>query len=158
MINETTFQIQLLPYTYKKYGFWILILGLPIVAAIVYLFKSTGLITDSRSFFDEWNDTLVYYPIIIGMALLVFSEEKQEDEMVQSLRYKAFVSGVFFLVIALLFLPVFSIIVDSVRGRSLGMPDVGGMLGTLFLLLLYTYISFKYNLYRTRKALETDEE
>lgn len=158
MINETTFQIQLLPYTYKKYGFWILILGLPIVAAIVYLFKSTGMIIDSRSFFDEWNDTLVYYPIIIGMALLVFSEEKQEDEMVQSLRYKAFVSGVFFLVIALLFLPVFSIIVDSVRGRSLGMPDVGGMLGTLFLLLLYTYISFKYNLYRTRKALETDEE
>ncbi|MER2999403.1 hypothetical protein [Pontibacter populi] len=158
MINETTFQLQLLPYTYKKYGFWILILGLPIVAAIVYLFKSTGLITDSRSFFDEWNDTLVYYPIIIGMALLVFSEEKQEDEMVQSLRYKAFVSGVFFLVIALLFLPVFSIIVDSVRGRSLGMPDAGGMLGALFLLLIYTYASFKYNLYRTRKALETDEE
>ncbi len=158
MTNDTTFQIQLLPYTYKKYGFWVLILGLPIVAAIVYLFKSTGMLTDSRSFFNEWNDAMVYYPIIIGMALLVFSEEKQEDEMVQNLRYKAFVSGVFFLVIALLFLPVISIIVASVRGREIGMPDAGGMLGALFILLIYTYISFRYNLYRTRKSLETDEE
>jgi hypothetical protein len=158
MINETTLQVQLLPYAYKKYGFWILILGLPIVAAIVYLFKSTGVITDSRSFFDEWNDTLVYYPIIIGMALLIFSKEKQEDEMVQNLRYKAFVSGVFFLVIALLLLPVFSSIVALLEGNSIVMPDVGGMLGALFMLLFYTYLSFKYNLHRIRRALETDEE
>ncbi|WP_162428505.1 hypothetical protein [Pontibacter pudoricolor] len=158
MIEEGAYHTQLLPYRYKKYGYWILILGLPIVAAIVYLFKSTGVIADSRSFFDEWNDTLVYYPLIIGMALLVFSKEKQEDEMVQSLRYKAFVSGVFFLVIALLFLPVFSIIVGFAEGKSIEMPDVGGMLGALFLLLIYTYLSFKYNLHRTRRALETDEE
>jgi uncharacterized membrane protein len=158
MLKENTYHIQLLPYRYKKLGYWTLILGLPIVAGIAYLLVVTGVITDSRSFFNEWNSAMVYYPIIIGLALLIFSQEKQEDEMVQSLRYKAFVSGVFFLVIALLFLPVFSIIVASVRGTNIGMPDAGGMLGALFLLLIYTYASFKYNLYRTRKALETDEE
>ncbi|MEJ8803626.1 hypothetical protein [Pontibacter sp. H249] len=157
-MKESIFSVTLLPCKYKYAGKWVLIAGLPVVAAIVYLFKSTGVITDSRSFFDEWNDALVYYPIIIGMALLVFSEEKQEDEMVQNLRYKAFVSGVFFLIMAILWLPVFGSIMALIRGKSIGMPDAGGMLGALFLLLLYTYLSFKYNLYRTRKALEADEE
>ena len=78
--------------------------------------------------------------------------------MVQSLRYKAFMSGVFFLVIALLFLPFYSNLMAIIRDRAIVMPNVGGMLGTLMLLLVYIYSSFKYNLYRTRKALETDEE
>lgn len=158
MKNERLYSIQLLPYKYKKYGFWTLIGGLPIVAAAIYLLVSTGIITDSEPFFDEWNNALVYYPVIVGLALLVFSEEKQEDEMVQNLRYKAFVSGVFFLIMAILWLPLFSIVVATIRGRSIGMPDSGGMFGALFLLLIYTYASFKYNLHRTRKALETDEE
>ncbi|NDK56789.1 hypothetical protein [Pontibacter fetidus] len=158
MTEESAYPIQLLPYRYKKYGVWVLIAGLPVVGALVYMLVKTGVVSDTRSFFDAWNETMVYYPIITGMALLVFSKEKQEDEMVQHLRYKAFVSGVFFLVMAILWLPVFSIIVAAVSGNSVKTPDVGGMLGALLLLLLYTYISFKYNLHRTRKALDTDEE
>ncbi|WP_299825865.1 hypothetical protein [uncultured Pontibacter sp.] len=157
-MEDQLYHVRLLPYKYKQTGKWVLIAGLPVVAGIVYLLKTTGLITNSISFFDKWNDAMVYYPIIIGMALLVFSEEKQEDEMVQNLRYKAFVSGVFFLIMAILWLPVFGSIMALIRGKSIGMPDAGGMLGALFLLLLYTYLSFKYNLYRTRKALEADEE
>ncbi|WP_276498764.1 hypothetical protein [Pontibacter litorisediminis] len=135
-----------------------LVAGIPVAAAISYLLVATGVVTDSRTFFDAWTYPMIYFPIILGLALLVFSEEHQEDEMVQSLRYKAFVSGVFFLVMALLWLPFFSIVLALVRGRSIGMPDAGGMLGALFLLLVYICISFKYNLYYTRKAPEADEE
>ncbi|WP_165838212.1 hypothetical protein [Pontibacter arcticus] len=97
-------------------------------------------------------------PAYYRAALLNFSEEKEEDEMVQSLRYKAFVSGVFFLVIGLLLLPFYSNVYTYLMSQSIKMPDVGGMLGALLLLLAYIYGSFKYNLHVVRKKLETDEE
>lgn len=151
-------QIRLLPARYKKVGLWILVAGLPVVAGIIKALLATGIITDARSFFEEWNYPLVYYPIIIGLAILNFSEEKYEDEMVQNLRYKSFVSGVCFLVVGLLMLPFYSNLYNLLVSRSIKMSDVGGMLGALTLLLVYIYASFKYNLYHTRKALETDEE
>ena len=157
-MKENFMQISLLSYKYKKIGVWVLLAGLPLVAAIVAALLAAGIITDSRAFFHEWTYPLVYYPIIIGLALLNFSEEKHEDEMVQSLRYRSFVSGVFFLVIALLCLPFYSNIYTLLESKSIKMPDVGGMLGTLTLLLVYIYGSFKYNLYNMRKTLEADEE
>lgn len=157
-MEESMFQIRLLPNKYKKIGIWILVAGLPVAAGIIFVLVKTGVISEPKSFFDDWNYPLVYYPIIIGLAILNFSEEKQEDEMVQYMRYKAFVSGVYFLVIALLLLPFYSNIYTLLVNKSMGMPDVGGMFGALSLLLVYIYISFKYNLNHTRKALEADEE
>ncbi|MBC5776000.1 hypothetical protein H8S95_18130 [Pontibacter sp. KCTC 32443] len=157
-MKDNILQIRLLPNKYKKAGIWVLIAGLPVAAAIVFVLISTGIIPDSKAFFSEWNYPIVYYPIIIGLVLLNFSEEKQEDEMVQNLRYKSFMSGVYFLAIGLLFLPFYSNIYTLLMSKSIKMPDVGGMLGALTLLLVYTYASFKYNLHITRKALETDEE
>ncbi|MEJ8758626.1 hypothetical protein WG947_16545 [Pontibacter sp. H259] len=157
-MKEGILQIKLLPAKYKKLGLWILIAGLPVIANMIAVLVATGIITNSRSFFEEWSYPLVYYPIIIGLAILNFSEEKQEDEMVQTLRYKSFVSGVWFLVIGLLLLPFYSNLYTLLMSQSVKMPDVGGMLGALTLLLVYIYVSFKYNLHHTRRALETDEE
>jgi hypothetical protein len=157
-MKENFMQISLLPYKYKKIGVWVLLAGVPVIAAVLIALFSAGIITERKAFFDEWTYPLVYYPIIIGLAFLNFSEEKQEDEMVQNLRYRSFVSGVFFLVIALLCLPFYSNIYTLLKSKSIKMPDVGGMLGTLMLLLVYIYGSFKYNLHNMRKALEADEE
>jgi hypothetical protein len=157
-MKESMLQIRLLPNRYKKIGIWVLIAGLPVAAGIISVLTATGIIVDSKSFFDEWNQAIVYYPVIIGLAFLNFSEEKLEDEMVQHLRCKAFVSGVYFLVIALLLLPFYSNMYTLLVNESIKMPDVGGMLGALTLLLVYIYASFKYNLYHTRKTLEADEE
>ena len=152
------FQVTLLPNRYKKYGIATLVAGVPLTMGLSFILLELGVITNARAFFESWSPALVYYPIIVGLALLNFSEEKQEDEMVQSLRYKAFMSGVFYLVVAFLWLPFYSNIFTFLRDSSMGMPDIGGMLGALMLLLIYTYASFKYNLYRARKALEADEE
>jgi hypothetical protein len=157
-MKESIFQIRLLPNKYKKIGIWMLVAGLPVAAGIISVLLKTGVIAEPKSFFEEWNYPLVYYPIIIGLAFLAFSEEKQEDEMVQQLRYKAFMSGVYFLVMGLLLLPFYSNLYTLLVNGSMKMPDVGGMLGALTLLLAYICISFKYNLHHTRKALEADEE
>jgi hypothetical protein len=157
-MKEILPQVKLLPNRYKRFAFWIMLGGLPLLGVLSILLLQTGLITDEQAFFKEWNYPMVYYPIIIGMALLVFSEEKEEDEMVQSLRYKAFVSGVYYLVIGLVMLPFYFNLYTLFVRQSIRMPDVGGMLGALILLLVYIYGSFRYNLYQTRKALETDAE
>ena len=157
-MKQDIIQIKLLPYKYKKAGYWVLLLALPLSFCIGVLLLKSGVVQNERLFFDEWNDLLVYYPIIIGLTFLNFSEERQEDEMVQNLRYKSFMSGVFLLVMGLLWLPFYSNIMHVLRSENLSMPDGGGMLGALMLLLIYTYASFRYNLYRTRKALEADEE
>ena len=151
-------QMKLLPYRYKRYGLWVLIAGIPALTLLTFALISLGLIPRNDAFFDEWSKPIVYYPIIIGLALLNFSEEKEEDEMVQHLRYQAFMLGVLFLIVGLLMLPLFTNVVRLLEGKAAGMPDVGGMLGALSLLLFYTYIYLRIRLHQVRKALETDEE
>ena len=150
--------MKLLPYRYKRYGLWVLIAGIPALTLLTFALISLGLIPRNDAFFDEWSKPIVYYPIIIGLALLNFSEEKEEDEMVQHLRYQAFMLGVLFLIVGLLMLPLFTNVVRLLEGKAAGMPDVGGMLGALSLLLFYTYIYLRIRLHQVRKALETDEE
>lgn len=157
-MKEILPQVKLLPNRFKRYGLWVLIAGMPALTLLTFALLSIGLIPRSDAFFDEWSHPIVYYPIIIGLALLNFSEEREEDEMVQHLRYQAFMLGVFYLIVGLLMLPLFTNIIRLLEGRAIGMPDVNGMLGTLALLLTYTYISFRYKLHQTRKALEADEE
>lgn len=151
-------QVKLLPYRYKRYGLWVLMAGIPTLTLLTFALISIELIPRSDAFFDEWSHPIVYYPIIIGLALLNFSEEKEEDEMVQHVRYQAFMTGVFYLIVGLLMLPLFTNVVRLLEGKTSGMPDVGGMWGALALLLFYTYASFKYKLHQIRKALEADEE
>ncbi|PKV62584.1 hypothetical protein [Pontibacter ramchanderi] len=151
-------QMKLLPYRYKRHGLWVLIIGIPFMTLITFALITVGLIPKSDAFFDEWSKPIIYYPIIIGLALLNFSEEREEDEMVQHLRYQSFMLGVFYLIVGLLMLPLFTNVVRLLEGRAVGMPDVGGMWGALVLLLFYTYASFRYKLHQIRKALETDAE
>ncbi|GHA67117.1 hypothetical protein [Pontibacter akesuensis] len=157
-MKQGLIDIKMLPYRYRKIGFWMLLSALPVALALVGLLLATGSIADPRAFFSEWNYSIVYYPLIVALALLVFSEERQEDEMVQSLRYKSLVSGVYFLVVALLLLPFYANIYTLIMGKNSIMPDVGGMLGTLLLLLAYIYGSFRYNLHYMRKKLTADAE
>lgn len=157
-MKQGVIEIRLLPHRYKKAGYWVLIAGLPVALGITAILVVSDILPGSRAFFDEWNYPIVYYPCVIGLSLLNFSEEKQEDEMVQNLRYKSFMSGVCFLVIALLSLPFIYNIDAFVTGESAKMPNVGGMLGAPMLLLVYIYSSFKYNLHYMRKKLELDEE
>ncbi|MDX5417843.1 MAG: hypothetical protein LPK09_01410 [Hymenobacteraceae bacterium] len=157
-MKELLPQVKLLPHRYKRYGVLVLLAGIPLMMLLSVAILELGIVTEKKSFFDEWSYPMVYYPIIIGLALLNFSEEKQEDEMVQHLRHQAFMTGVFYLIVGLLMLPVFTNALELVRGREFGMPDVGGMLGALTLLLFYTYSYFRIKLHQVRKELEADEE
>lgn len=157
-MKELLPHIKLLPYRYKRYGLWVLVIGIPAVVLLTFGFIGIGLLSGNDAFFEEWSYPLIHYPIVVGLALLNFSEEKKEDEMVQHIRYQAFMTGVFYLIIALLLLPFFTNVYGLLRGKELSVPDVGGMFGATVMLLVYTYLFFKINLYRTRKALETDAE
>jgi hypothetical protein len=157
-MKEVLPQVKLLPYKYKRYGLWVLIIGIPAMVLLSMTLIGLGIVTDTKNFFAELSKPIIYYPIIIGLGLLNFSEEKEEDEMVQYVRYQAFMTGVLYLIVGLLMLPLFTNIVRLLEGRAIGMPDVGGMWGALALLLFYTYGYFRVRLHQIRKELEADAE
>lgn len=148
----------LLPYFYKKLGYGLLVLALPLGLGAFTIFKSFYPTEDADTSFQEWGISILHYPFSIALGLIIFSREKQEDEMVKNIRYKSFVKGVYYLLIAILLLPVLSNISNLILGREVRMPDLGGMLAVVNLLLFYIYASFKYNLYALNKKLEMHEE
>ncbi|WP_125047758.1 hypothetical protein [Pontibacter arcticus] len=64
-------EIKLLPYSYKKIGYWLLALAIPVMFGIglfiLALDASFNLIADETAFWGEWNYPLVYYPLIIAL-------------------------------------------------------------------------------------------
>lgn len=144
--------ITLLPNTYKKFGYIVLILVLPFSFGLVYLIKAVYGSTAYQNFFNEWFLFTVHYMIAIGLSLVVFSKEKQEDEMIHSLRFKSFVYGTYIFVVACLFFPVLSNLGNLLKGESLALKELGGAgIGALNMLLLCVLMVFRLRIYLEKK-------
>ena len=82
-MNKTSY---LLPHSFQRIG-WALLISLPVLLGLVLLtFNGLELIPQSYSQFG----TLVLYIVAALSALFVgLSEEKQEDEFIQTLRMRS---------------------------------------------------------------------
>ena len=134
----------LLPHGYRRNGFMLIALGLPVI-----LLMMTTLVINKESdvvmsYWKEWSGYLLHIPISLGLFWILFAAEQQEDEMFLSMRLKATFHGIRFAFIAVLFLPVISLISFWVFGNELKTIDVGGNLAVVSLLLLYANISYWY--------------
>ncbi len=141
----------LLAHRYRRLGLWICILAIP--AGL--LIKSLLLITlnlDSH-YWDEWGLYTMHLPLSLGLYLILFSEERQEDEFYLSLRLHAVARGVIMIVTAEALLPVFANLSNLVVRREaiLILPDVGGNMAVCTLLLFYANLAYAYNKHRTAK-------
>jgi hypothetical protein len=85
----------------------------------------------------------------VGLFFLLFSREKEEDEMYMALRFKAMMHGIRFTFVAILFFPAWVWASTLWSGHPYHFPEVGGNLAVVTLLLFYanaTYGYFKYQL------------
>lgn len=85
---------------------------------------------------------LFHFFWMFAWAILVFSKEKQEDELISQLRMKAFMSGVYFLLSGFLLM----FLISWGRKDSFGRFDMPSV-AMVDLLLFYIWASFRVLLY-----------
>lgn len=144
----------LLPTQFRKYGFLLILGGIPSILAFMSIIVLRQSDEFAQNYWNHWGGFLLHIPISMGLFWIFFAAEADEDEMYLSLRLKAAFHGIRFIFIALLMLPVFSILRTAIMGTEFRFPEIGGNLAVVTLLLVYantTYWWFK-------KQAKADEE
>ena len=133
----------LLHHRYRRVGMWICLLAIP---AVVVLNRVLRLVFNLGSeYWIEWGLYMMHLPLSLGLYLILFSEEKQEDEFYLSLRLRAVARGVVMVVTATALLPVIASIRSLFLGGEAMLPDVGGNMAVCTVLLIYANAAYFYN-------------
>ena len=103
------FDSLLLPYRYKKTGWWILIVSLVMITAVLFIMEHTKadvLGADRYSFIRTYVTVcriMAVFPYI-GLMMICLTKEQQEDEFIRHIRVRILVYFVILYVIAQFFL------------------------------------------------------
>lgn len=136
----------LLAHRYRRLGVWICILTFP---AVLPLNSVLLLAFDlDTAYWDEWGLYMIHVPLSLGLYLILFSREKQEDELYLNLRLRSLAYGVYSTVVAVALLPVFASLSSLVAGRGIVLPDLGGNMAVCTLLLIVANLAYFYNKFR----------
>ena len=145
-MNKTSY---LLPHSFQRIG-WALLISLPVLLGLMlWTFNGLKLIPQSFSQFG----TLVLYIVAALSALFVgLSEEKQEDEFIQTLRLRSVANTAWlcFILTIVLFLVVDIFEAFRLPGRTNLWYDYQRFSNILFAFFLYIVI-FRFRLYKYRK-------
>jgi hypothetical protein len=138
----------LLAHRYRRVGVGVCILGIPMVlllnSALLLVFNL------DPAYWDEWGLYMMHAPVSLGLYLILFSQEKQEDELYLNLRLRSLAYGVHAIIVTVALLPVFASLSSLVRGGGIILPDVGGNMAVCTLLLIVA--NFAYYLNKQRIA------
>ncbi len=139
----------LLPNRFKKLG-WGLLVAVPVVFVVSLGAFWLDLIPQM---FSRYMTMLLYMMLFIGMFILVLSEEKEEDEMIRSIRCRA-VSLSAFITFALYI--VMSLVVAFVHGfRSLdctGIYKIHEMISNIMTPFLIYLAIFRISIWKMRNG------
>ena len=144
----------LLPNSYYRYGLILLITGIPLVIVLMTVVVFSADEPEFKTYWDQWGGYLLHIPLSIGLFWMLFARETDEDEMYMLLRLKATFHGIRFIFIAILFLPGLSMVWGWYKDLPYKMPDIGGNLAVVTLLLAYAYGSYWW----MKRKLAQDEE
>lgn len=145
----------LLPHSFQRIG-WALLIACPILFGIeLLLFNGLKLIPQSYSQFG----TLAIYLAAAFAALFVgLSEEKQEDEFIQSIRLRSIAQTAF---VCFVLMILSAIIVDTLvafRVQNMGVFFSFYQLFNSIIFAFFVYIViFRYRLYKYRKEASHEE-
>ena len=133
----------LLPHRYRIIGMLVCFLSVPGVSLIFFLVRK--IFGVSMAFWSEWGLYLIHVPLSLGLYLILFSEEKNEDEFYLSLRLRSIARGVIVTVSAMALLPFYANLPALIVERNITLPDVGGNMAVCTLLLVYANVAYAYN-------------
>ena len=151
-MNKTSY---LLPHSFQRIG-WALLISLPVLLGLMlWIFNGLKLIPQNYSQFG----TLVLYIVAALSALFVcLSEEKQEDEFIQTLRMRSVSNTAW---ICFILMIVSAVVVDVFQAFRIQGGD--GVLysyrlfnSLIFAFFLYIII-FRFRLYKYRKEADHEE-
>jgi len=132
----------LLAPKYRKVGKLVCIFGWLVIVPFTVGILALGI---DIELLDEFGLFIIHLPLSLGLYLILFSKEKNEDEFYLSLRLKSISRGVVILIIAIAMLPLLSNIFNLIVGENIALPDVGGNLAFFTLLLIYSNLVYWYN-------------
>lgn len=138
----------LLAHRYRRVGMGVCILGIPVILLINRMFLSV--FNFDPTYWDEWGLYMMHIPLSLGLYLILFSREKQEDELYLNLRLRSLAYGVHAIIVTVALLPVLASLSNLFRGGGIILPDVGGNMAVCTLLLIVA--NFAYYLNKQRIA------
>ena len=97
------------------------------------------------TYWDEWGLYMMHVPLSIGLYLILFSKERDEDEFFLNLRLRSIARGVVMIVTAMVLLPFYSNVFRLFTNADVALPDVGGNMAVCTLLLAYANAAYFYN-------------
>ena len=133
----------LLDRHYRRLGKVVLVLTIP--AVLLFHWLAVHTVGANSAYWDEWGLYLIHTSLSLGLYLILFSKEKNEDEFYLSLRLRSIARGVIMVFSAVALLPFFFNLVGLVIGRSFALPNVGGNMAVCTLLLFYANMAYLYN-------------
>ena len=145
----------LLPHSFQRIG-WALLIACPILFGIeLLLFNGLKLIPQSYSQFG----TLAIYLAAAFAALFVgLSEEKQEDEFIQSIRLRSIAQTAF---VCFVLMILSAIIVDTLVAFRVQNRDVFFSFYQLFNSLIFAFfvyiVIFRFRLFKYNKEASNEE-
>ena len=145
----------LLPHSFQRIG-WALLIACPILFGIILLlFNGLELLPQSYSRFGA----LILYLTASFAALFVgLSEEKQEDEFIQSIRLRSIAQTAYvcFVLMILSAILVDTLVAFRVHGRS-GFFSFYQLVSNIIFAFFVYIIIFRYRLYKYRKEASYEE-
>lgn len=151
-MNKTSY---LLPHPFQRIG-WALLITLPILLGLIlWVFNGLELIPQSYSQFG----TLVLYIVAALSALFVgLSEEKQEDEFIQTLRLRSVANTAW---ICFILMIVSAIVVDICQAFRVSWMTSPFAFYKMFNSLIFAFflyiVIFRFRLYKYRKEATRQE-
>lgn len=150
-------RVKLFHHRYKKLGYMLLILSLPISFAGLVMMKELG--TDDFSQYSDAVTVLIFqYSITLSLIFLVFSKEKIEDEMIQLMRFKSFVHGVYLLIVIALIFPLLSYVNHLIFGGPFQLFGFGDFNTSVNFLLFYIFMSMRARIFLENRKLASHEK
>lgn len=149
--------VKLFQYRYKKLGYTLLILTIPISIGILAMIK--WLWSDVFALYKEqWGLLIFQYLLILSLIFLVFSKEKIEDEMIQLIRFKSFVHGVYLLIVVALMFPFLSNVNNLILEKPFRLLSLGDFNTSVIFLLFYIFISMRARIFIENRKMATHEK
>ena len=151
-MNKTSY---LLPHSFQRIG-WALLLSLPILLGLMlWIFNGLKLIPQSYSQFG----TLVLYIVAALSALFVgLSEEKQEDEFIQTLRLRSVANTAW---ICFILMIVSALMVDVYVAFRIQKGSAFLYCHKIFNSIIFAFffyiVIFRFRLYKYRKEADHEE-
>lgn len=131
-----------LPHKYERIG-WILIGLHAVLLSTLLLLDVTNQLPETLYSFGFTIRILFKYTLMIGLVFVICSKEKIEDELVRTIRLKAFQQGLLFT----LGLSLLMFFVTLIFRQPLIFKSVEGIDATL----IFIAIIYKYNMYKFKK-------